>query len=108
MRRLVILSLLALIAACGPAKPISDSEFKGFCYQYDSGPHTDCVPIHTCDEYLSVIGVEQPSLEACLEGCQGIYRNQARNQGFTGCLGAPGNARDWCQRVCRSRYPNVK
>jgi len=105
MRFIVVCSLLLLTAACGPARPISESEFKGFCYQYDAGPHSDCVPIHTCDEYLTVIGARQPSLEACLQGCQDIYRDQMRKQGLGGCTGAPANSRDWCQKVCRTNYP---
>ncbi|GFK93731.1 hypothetical protein NNJEOMEG_01565 [Fundidesulfovibrio magnetotacticus] len=105
MRIVLCLALLALAAACGPVRPMTESEFKGFCYQYDAGPQTDCVPINTCDAYLTVIGVPQPSQQACLDGCKGVYAEQVQRMGLTGCKGAPEFARDWCQRYCRNAYP---
>ena len=97
---------LALAAgSCGPVKPMTESEFTGFCYQYSGSPPQGCVAIDTCDEYTTVMATQHASLQACLDDCSGVYAGQMKRRGLSGCLGAPENARDWCQRYCRTVYP---
>jgi len=109
MRRLLFAVLVVFAGAvcgCGPVKPMSESEFRGFCYQYGDGSQGggcgDIIAI--CDEYSTVINMSQGSQSACREACRAIARPQARRYTFTGCEGGVAHAVAWCERYCRSAY----
>lgn len=97
-------ALALALAGCGPARPMTESEFKGFCYQYPGSRHQGCETIGPCDEYTPVMSRQHASLQACVEDCNSMYEDQYKRRGFTACQGASENARDWCQRYCRSAY----
>ena len=95
---------LLLSGGCGPVRPMTESEFKGFCYQYPGNPESGCDSISICNDYLTVIGVTQPSKATCLEKCAEVYRPQAMAHVLRGCSTAAANAESWCERYCRTAY----
>ncbi|MFP5221004.1 MAG: hypothetical protein ACLGSA_01805 [Acidobacteriota bacterium] len=105
----VLVAVLALTAlaswGCGPVKPMTESEFKGFCYQYTGSPQQSCNTIPICDEYTVVMNTRQASLQKCLDECSAVYSPQRRQHLVDDCAGAAQTARDWCQRYCRTNYP---
>lgn len=102
-----IASLLLLSGGCGPRKPMTESEFRGFCYQYGEGSNgkASCDTIAVCTPYTAVMNTRQESLKACLAECQRIYAPQSMTYVLTECQGPAQFARDWCQRYCRTAYP---
>jgi hypothetical protein len=107
--RAAILAVLAgtvlLAAGCGPAKPLTESEFKGFCYQYGEGKNGSCDTISVCNPYTVVLNTKQESLAACLAECRSIHGTQFWQYIGSDCAGPSDAANDWCQRYCRSAYP---
>jgi len=107
--RLILVAHLAVallfLCGCGPARPLTESEFKGFCYQYDGLRQADCDTISVCGEYLSVTGQPQASRAKCVEGCQRVYQPQFMRFINGGCAGAAQYARDWCEKFCVTNYP---
>ena len=97
-------AVLFLAGGCGPVKPMTVSEFKGFCYQYPGNPESSCDTISVCNDYLTVIDTPQPSLARCIAGCGAVYRPQAMNYVLKGCSAAAANAESWCERYCRTVY----
>jgi hypothetical protein len=93
------------LCGCGPARPLTESEFKGFCYQYEGLRQADCDTISVCSEYLSVTGQTQESRAKCLEGCQRVYQPQYMRYITDGCAGPAQAARAWCERFCMTNYP---
>lgn len=97
-------AVLAL-AACGPVKPMTSSEFRGFCYQTGDNRFQGCDTISVCDEYAPAVDRQHQSLSACLGECSSIREQQRRRIGLGECATASGNAGDWCERYCRTNYP---
>ncbi len=105
----VIITLAALAFAasgCGPSRPMTRSEFLGFCYQspgdFFSGSANS---IPECNAYTVVIGRNHASLGECLAGCAAVQADQIANCQATGCASRSADARDWCDKYCRSNYP---
>lgn len=97
--------LIPVIAACGPMKPMTVSEFKGYCYQGSASPRrSSCDTIRVCNEYLPVVNGERNSLETCLKGCAEVFRQQRNFYGVGECPKEMENASDWCERYCRRAY----
>jgi len=108
MRLLLFVNLSVVLLAfggCGPTKPMTESEFKGFCYQSGDGRFNSCDTISVCDPYTVAMNMEQPSLSKCLEECEAIHGSQVWAYILTDCAGPNDSARDWCQRFCRTNYP---
>ena len=109
MRTVLFASLAAALlfaGGCGPAKPMTEKEFKGFCYQYGEGEYGgDCDTISVCDPYTLVMNTQQASLNKCLEECEAIHAPQVWRYAHTSCLGPVDAARDWCVKYCRTAYP---
>lgn len=108
MRLLLFASLTAALlfsGGCGPAKPMTESEFKGFCYQSGEGRFGSCDTISVCDPYTVVMSLAQPSLGKCLDECEAIHGPQVWTYILTDCAATNDAARDWCQRYCRTNYP---
>ncbi|MFZ5428142.1 MAG: hypothetical protein ACOZEN_14335 [Thermodesulfobacteriota bacterium] len=100
-----LIILIPFFAACAPMKPMTVSEFKGYCYQGGSFSfRSSCDTIRVCDEYLPVVEGERKSLETCLKGCAEVYRQQQRFYGVGECPKEMENAVDWCQRYCRRAF----
>jgi hypothetical protein len=110
MRQVLFASLLITLlftGGCGPAKPITESEFKGFCYQYGGSENSGCGDIISiCDEFTTVMSIKQTSRDACQEACKDIKQPLYMRYVVTDCAGAPNYANDWCIRYCRTNYPN--
>jgi len=109
MQRIILASLVvaALFAGgCGPTKPMTEKDFKGFCYQYGDGENGgDCDTISVCDPYTVVINKKQASLDACVRECEAIHGQQVGKYAGSSCSGPSEAARDWCVKYCRSAYP---
>jgi len=101
---LMVAAFALTLAACGPVKPMTSSEFRGFCYQNSDNRFQSCDTISVCDDYSTVVDMRQPSLDACLKGCADIREQQRRRIGLGECSTASGNAGDWCERFCRTNY----
>ncbi len=105
-KMLLVFSLAALMSSggCGPAKPMSESEFRGFCYQSSGNPESSCDTLSLCNEYLPVIEIRETSLAQCLEQCGAVFKPQAVRFVLKGCSTAAANAKAWCERYCRTNY----
>lgn len=107
MRHILLAVLAAALlasAGCGPTKPMTQKEFKGFCYQFGEGRAASCDAIAVCDPYLTVLNATHASLQQCLDDCAAVYAPQAWQYAHTNCAGPAQTARDWCQRYCRTAY----
>lgn len=109
MHKILLASLVGVLlfsAGCGPTKPMTEKDFKGFCYQYGDGDNGgDCDTISVCNPYTSVISKQQASLDACQRECEAIHGQQTWRFANTSCRGPSDAARDWCVKYCRSAYP---
>jgi hypothetical protein len=108
MRRIFYASLaivLLFTGGCGSARPMTEKEFNGFCYQNGDGGVAGCDTISVCNPYDAVIEAKQSSLRGCLDACENIHKPQVWQYINTDCLVAANSARDWCQRYCRTAYP---
>ena len=99
------LALAALGAACTP-KPVTDSEFRGFCYTSGGGRHASCDSISLCNIIdSSVLAVKHPSRDACSKACDAVADNLTAENQFNGCMPVVATGASWCQRYCLSNYP---
>ena len=83
----IFAAALVFSAGCAPAKPMTEADFKGFCYQTGQGKELDCDAIAVCDPYTVVLNTAQPSLQKCLDECSDIYARQAMRYSSNGCAG---------------------
>ena len=98
-------AFLVLSGGCGPVTPMTESEFKGFCYQVGEGRTASCDTISICDPYTAVMNTPQPSQKKCLAECDAVYGPQAMAYALAYCQGPAQSARDWCYRYCQTNYP---
>lgn len=105
----LLLSLLCLIGAClaGCAvKPLTDSEFRGFCYTCTESRFASCDTIDMCNEFdANAVGIKHASRQECEADCQATYDRQFRTNLFNGCLGTLRSALNWCLKYCGTNYP---
>lgn len=100
----VLLSLVAALAGCGVSRPLTDSEFRGFCYTA-IGHRTSCDTITICNEYdTDVLSVKHASQEACSQGCQTVYNRIYGPNQFNGCGPTVLMAYNWCKKYCTTNY----
>lgn len=97
-------TLLLGLAGCGPTRPMTESEFRGFCYQTDEPRFADCDTISVCGGYSTALGMQDPSLGKCLAECDSVHSAQYMTYVATGCAIANESAWDWCQKYCRTNY----
>jgi len=93
----------ALLTGCGPTRPLTESEFKGNCYNSSGIYQYNCDVISLCNEYLTVMNTPGQSFQQCWNECQRIYTAQTSRHLLNECYGAAGNAKGWCQRYCKGR-----
>ena len=106
MRMLLLAALCLLAAGLGgcASKPLSDSEFRGFCYTA-IGHRTSCDTISLCNEYdADVLSVKHASRQACGEGCQAVYNRLYTPNLFDGCSPTVLMAFNWCKKYCNTNY----
>lgn len=106
MARLFVLcsAALLLLTGCSLSQPVTESSFKGNCYQHVNGRRTACDTIPICDEYLPVMSPEFPSQAKCMEECAAVYKTQYHALTNTPCIATSQFAYEWCQRYCRSNF----
>lgn len=100
-----LVTALLLAGGCGSGKPMTVSEFKGFCYQSSVNRDASCDAISLCDEYLTVLEIRQPSVDDCIRKCAAVYGPQFKRHVVDGCSSMAQNAEEWCERYCRTAYP---
>lgn len=103
--KIVGLVLVALVlGGCAARGPMTDSEFLGFCHSADKR-RAGCDSVAMCDTYLQVVGKPQAGLKPCLDGCAQVRDQLRAAHTLGGCAGAAAAGNDWCQRYCRTLYP---
>jgi hypothetical protein len=102
----VVLCATTLVGGCAASRPLSDTEFRGFCYT--SVTHrASCDTISICNEYDSnVLSVKHPSRQACGAACGVVYDRLFIPNQFDGCDSAVLMAYNWCKKYCNTNYPN--
>jgi hypothetical protein len=99
------LSLAVASAACTP-KPVSDSEFRGFCYTSGGGRHASCDSISLCNVYDSdALSIQHPSRQACDTACDRVANQLGADNQFNGCMPVVATGAAWCHKYCSSNYP---
>ncbi|WP_300158414.1 hypothetical protein [Solidesulfovibrio sp.] len=102
---LILVVLLAGLAGCAASRPLTDSEFRGFCYT-NIGRKVSCDTIELCNEYDSdVLSVEHASRADCARGCENVYNRQYVPSEFIGCGSTVLTAYNWCVKYCNTNYP---
>lgn len=105
--RLTLLACLAAaaLAGCGPARPMTSSEFLGFCYQSRGNLFaTNSNSIAECNDYATVTQMAHASLRECLAACGAVQGDQYARCKGTGCVFVSDDALGWCEKYCRSNY----
>jgi len=107
MQKFVLLFLCAVTLGLGgcASKPLTESEFKGFCYT-TIGRRNSCDTIPLCDEFAtSVLSSEYASRQACSSACLDVYNRLYGPNQFDGCAPTLFAAFDWCKKYCNTNYP---
>ena len=99
------LILAALGAACTP-KPITDSEFRGFCYTSGGNSHASCDSISLCNQFdASVMSERHASRQDCEKACDAVSDALTGDNQFNGCMPVVAAGETWCRKYCLSNYP---
>ncbi len=102
---LVAAALTAAVSGCA-SRPLTDSEFRGFCYT-SIGRRASCDTITICNEFDSdVLSVKHASRADCNKGCQEVYNRLYEPNAFDGCAPTVLMAANWCHKYCNTNYPN--
>jgi hypothetical protein len=107
MKKLLVLTLAVLAAGLGgcAARPLTDSEFRGFCYT-SIGRRASCDTIVLCDDFdNSVLQVKHASREDCGKACTEVYDRLYVPNEFDCCLPTVLMAFNWCKKYCNTNYP---
>jgi hypothetical protein len=100
-----IAALAALaLAGCLSPSPIDESQFRGFCYQTDTGKEL-CDNVSICNQYLPIMNEPQQDQAQCLKACQDVDESFYMSNTMNACQNVVDSGRDWCQRYCRQTYP---
>lgn len=98
--------LLALGVMGCVRHPLTDTEFRGFCYT-DIGRWTSCDTFTICDDFdNNVLSVKHASRADCARGCQEAYNRQYGPNLFEGCAPTVLDAYNWCMKYCNTNYEN--
>lgn len=102
---LALLTITIGLAACSISRPLTDSEFRGFCYT-SIGRRASCDTISICNDFdTSVLSVKHASREACVKACQDVYNRLYVPNEFDGCVPTVMMANNWCAKYCNTNYP---
>jgi len=105
IRKVALAFVLLTGAGCVTAPPMTESEFRGFCYQSGNDYVQDCDTISVCDDYTPALSKKE-NLPACIKECQAINLEQRRRYLPGVCGQTIFDAEDWCERFCRTNNPN--
>lgn len=100
----VLLLTSTLLPGCFQRAPMTESEFLGFCHSA-SNRRGFCDSVGLCGEYMSTVGTPQKDLATCLQGCADVRKHQIDQNRTGSCSGVIASGNDWCQRYCRTLYP---
>lgn len=101
---LACLLLAATLSGCAQ-RPLTDSEFRGFCYT-NIGKRTSCDTFSICDAFDNdVLQVKHASRADCAKGCAAIYDRLYGPNMFEGCDATVQDAFGWCMKFCNTNYP---
>ena len=90
--------MVVCLAACTP-KPVTDSEFRGFCYTSGGGRSASCDNIELCNVYDSdVLAVQFASRQACAKACNDVYNALSGPNQFNGCMPVVVTGLNWCAK----------
>lgn len=106
--KLLVCSLCLAMACCAGCiqRPLTDSEFRGFCYTTTEGTMASCDTIIMCDEFdTDAISMGPKTRSACLARCQAVYDRLYDANLFNGCSATLLNAANWCFKYCNTNYP---
>lgn len=110
MRHLLLAAFgLALVGltACTP-KPLTDSEFRGFCYTAVGGRNNSCDNITLCNVYDNeVLSTKFTSRQACNKACNNVYNDLSGPNQFNGCMPVVFSGFNWCAKYCNTNYPDA-
>lgn len=104
----ILLAALSVSVGCMANKPLSITEFNGFCYQISTNRHADCDNISVCDAYSTGLDAEHATREACLDMCRTVYRVQSGLHAVDGCGPVVDSGFDWCNRYCTTNLPGAQ
>ena len=107
MKTILTLALVLLAAGLSGCaqRPLSDSEFRGFCYT-SIGRRNSCDTITICNEYDSdVLSAKHASREDCGKGCLDVYNRLFVPNEFDGCGTTVLMDYNWCKKYCNTNYP---
>ena len=100
---LAIFCATAILGACAQ-RPLTDSEFRGFCYT-TIGRRTSCDTLTICDDFdTNVLSVRHASRKACSDACDATYNRLYAPNLFEGCDAMLLTANDWCKKYCDTNY----
>ncbi|NDY58108.1 hypothetical protein G3N56_15335 [Desulfovibrio sulfodismutans] len=107
MTRLLILAILCATAvACGPVRPLTDSEVYSFCLMGGTMVDDTCDSEQDiCDAYRDVVSMTYSGLSPCLDACNAAYERLIRVQYVGNCFSRINNGQDICIQYCRREYP---
>jgi len=91
------------LVACARA-PMTDSEFRGFCYSA-YGRKTSCDTIALCNEFESILSQRYTERKACLDDCARLYDKLYVASFDERCLNSLGQANRLCSQYCGSNFP---
>lgn len=102
---LAILATLLLPALEGCAKhPLTDSEFRGFCYTIVDR-WASCDTIDICNDFdANALSKKEPSQQACLADCDMVANQRYSANWSIGCAPMLRTATDWCHKYCMDNY----
>lgn len=101
---LLVSAMAATLGACA-TRPLTDSEFRGFCYTAMPGRDADCDTIPLCDRYdTNVMSVRHASRRACSAACSATYDKLYAESTTNGCSSTQLLAFNWCIKYCNTNY----
>jgi hypothetical protein len=104
---LLMLPLLCLLSTglAGCAQhPLTDTEFRGFCYTHVER-RASCDTLGLCNEFdNTVLSVPQASRAACSQACATVYNRLYGPNQFEGCAPTVLYAYNMCVRYCNTNY----
>jgi hypothetical protein len=107
MKMLVCALCLTAAFCVGCAKrPLTESEFRGFCYTVAESRNASCDTIVMCDDFdSSVVGMPHKSRAECEAACQAVYNRLYDANLFISCAPTLLNATNWCVKYCNTNFP---
>jgi len=100
MHRLLALLIIssALYACNGAGRPLTTEEFYGYCWPQQMNV---CWDDNLCATYKAYLEMDHASKADCIAGCNKLQNALMQRDAVRGCMGAIGNATDWCEKYCR-------